>query len=532
MSTATINLKIWLENLRSLMPPQSVTVVGAGSGDSLWTKLLNEWSVPNVTLFEADHEQFERLQRSPSIQPTWQLRNEVVAQSASTATFYRTSIPSENGLLQPETLQCLWPGLVRLKAQARSTITLEALTSNATANAFGQWLIIDCQAALMQLQGTQSWLDRVDVIVVRALTRSKSDEYTPSGSQLDAIEKFLSSRSFNLHVAQPTRHPCITHALFVRDISTTLHGPSADPASARQQVVALESKLQEHVHDLERLKQQIAQLEKEKAALNLNAMAMLLHKEAADIKQQIASMLSIQHFFQTGELPFFDSDTESWAIGPDFSLLLIQLLTNKQYDLVIEFGSGYSTSLIAKVLSQQRPTRSERAIRHVAFEHLKKYWQKTTNYLAQALPTQTLDFVQVFHTPLQPYAAPDGNHYDYYACHDQLERLCVELSKNTPSCRQALIVVDGPPARTGSHARYPALPVVLDSLPGWALDFVLDDYIRDEEKEIGQMWQRYLKSVELKFSFSEIPLARGVCILSVSANEDKENHIDIQDIEM
>ena len=51
-----------------------------------------------------------------------------------------------------------------------------------------------------------------------------------------------------------------------------------------------------------------------------------------------------------------------------------------------------------------------------------------------------------------------------------------------------LLFVDGPPAATGHHARWPAVPLLADRMAVGGR-VVLDDLIRDEEKEILARWQ-------------------------------------------
>lgn len=51
--------------------------------------------------------------------------------------------------------------------------------------------------------------------------------------------------------------------------------------------------------------------------------------------------------------------------------------------------------------------------------------------------------------------------------------------------KRILVIVDGPPASTGPHTRYRAGPIVADSFPRVHIDFVLDDYLREDEKRNG-----------------------------------------------
>jgi len=43
-----------------------------------------------------------------------------------------------------------------------------------------------------------------------------------------------------------------------------------------------------------------------------------------------------------------------------------------------------------------------------------------------------------------------------------------------PTGLRVLVIVDGPPAATGPHARYPAGPLVLQHFAGAQIDFLME----------------------------------------------------------
>ncbi|TNJ35960.1 glycosyltransferase, partial [Prosthecochloris vibrioformis] len=117
-------------------------------------------------------------------------------------------------------------------------------------------------------------------------------------------------------------------------------------------------------------------------------------------------------------LGFVDSD--DW-IDPDY----IKLIDLNTYDLVVEFGSGISTVVMAKALLQQAEKRQQTAAKLVSFEHLDDYYKKTAEQLANA----GLDnAVQLELTPLAPYKAPDNTTYSYYDCRGILKKLGAEFT--------------------------------------------------------------------------------------------------------
>ena len=200
-----------------------------------------------------------------------------------------------------------------------------------------------------------------------------------------------------------------------------------------------------------------------------------------------------------------------WPVSPDFARYLIDLLEKNHYDLILEFGSGTSTVIIAKALARINHERQHKAaVIQVAFEHLPEYHAQT---LADLQTAHLADAVQVVLAPLEPYTAPNGKTYSYYACQDNLS----ELAKQLPADRtNILMVVDGPPGSTGKHARYPALPAVMTHFKHKKIDVVLDDYFRADEKEVGALWQQDFETTGYETTFETIKMEKDACFISGS----------------
>lgn len=225
-----------------------------------------------------------------------------------------------------------------------------------------------------------------------------------------------------------------------------------------------------------------------------------LKKEIQIAVGQIEAHLSLQNYLNTGELPDFDIENNKWPASPDFGLLIVKTIETNDYDLVIEFGSGITTDIIAKSV-KNRKTKHGKKINVLSYEHLEVYFNKTKELLKTSGNEDYIDLT------LAPIVDWDGNNA-YYD-----EKLI--KSKLIPSAKKILVIIDGPPASTCKHARYPALPILFDFYPNSAIDFLLDDYIRAEEKEIVLMWEQFLDSKKIKFNLQKYDLQRGACILSI-----------------
>jgi predicted O-methyltransferase YrrM len=240
-----------------------------------------------------------------------------------------------------------------------------------------------------------------------------------------------------------------------------------------------------------------------------------LKNQINNATKQIEATFGLLHYFANGDLPSVNTERHAWPVSPDFALYLVELLERFRYDLVIEFGSGYSTVSVAKalkIIASRRP--GEHDVTFVSFEHLEQYLLKTQNQLEAA---GLNDSVKLYLAPLQDWHAPDCSVQSFYAC----DPILADLAKNhhTQDLR-LLVIVDGPPGNTCKHARYPAVPVILKHFAGAQIDILLDDYIRNEEKEIVKKWQSVLTTANLKYAITKRELERDACLIKVHSTNN------------
>lgn len=147
---------------------------------------------------------------------------------------------------------------------------------------------------------------------------------------------------------------------------------------------------------------------------------------------------------------------------------------------IVELGSGVSTILLARLLTQQCPGGG---FRLAAVEH-DPGWAR---WVGEQLDREGIGaHVRVMHASLVPHASaePGLSWYDQSALDAGLDHTLGGESID-------LLVVDGPPAYADGHglARYPALPALRDRLaPGATV--ILDDVERPGEQEIIHRWER------------------------------------------
>lgn len=293
--------------------------------------------------------------------------------------------------------------------------------------------------------------------------------------------------------------------------------PAGRAGSTRMQMPALGGAMQAVAEQLQKQNAELSQqLSKQgddliKVRKDLES---AVKKEISNATQQLEAYLGVQSFLNHGErIP----GMHGWPISPDFALYLIELIDSNDYDLIIEFGSGTSTVVMAKALARIAPRRHQKAKPlQVAFEHLEQYHAQTQANLQQA---GLADAVQLVLAPLEPYRAPNGNTYPYYSCHAALADLASQLPVEQP---KVLVMVDGPPASTGKHARYPAVPAVLAHFQHARLDILLDDYIRDDEKEIAQLWLKDIDALGLSHQMTTQKMEKDACLISVFSHIERK----------
>lgn len=165
--------------------------------------------------------------------------------------------------------------------------------------------------------------------------------------------------------------------------------------------------------------------------------------------------------------------TRGWAASPDLLLHLYELVLDEKPAVVVELGGGVSTLVIAAALKANGRGRL------FSFDHDADYAAKTLALLERE---GFADVVAVEHAPLSRWLPPApsglGESWEWYT-------LPESLSAIGPI---DILVVDGPPEKTGPYARYPALPALAGKLaPGATV--LLDDTVREAETTIAQAWR-------------------------------------------
>lgn len=234
-------------------------------------------------------------------------------------------------------------------------------------------------------------------------------------------------------------------------------------------------------------------------------------KEIDSALQQAVAYNGLAQYFESGKLPEVTPWKQGWPASPDFILWLVELIDKNRYDLILEFGSGITTLYTAKALSvKYKNINVKESTKAVAFEHLEQFFLQTKDILAQA---NLSGHVNISHVPLREYAAPNGTTYQYYSCQEILSALSLQY-KSAES--RLLVIVDGPPGTTNKNARYPAFPLVMQYFAPAHIDFLIDDYIREDEKELAEMWKAVCATAGIEYTVVEKQLEKEALLLCIN----------------
>lgn len=232
------------------------------------------------------------------------------------------------------------------------------------------------------------------------------------------------------------------------------------------------------------LGQQFAQLD-DKLRRTLEALARLQESAAAaPFVQRALEVLDVREQVPLAWL----RDAGGWALDVGLLHHLAGILDGYKNPRVLEFGSGRGSKVLAKLCANRGGSL-------VSVEHDAKWHRHTSDELERSglgahamvrlCPLQEVDFMSV-----------PGRFYD--------------MSWLTPQDVFDVVVVDGPPAKTCAMARLPALPSIAKHLAPGGFHVFLDDYERDEEKQIVEFWRALVPEMR----FETLHFGKGVCAIS------------------
>jgi predicted O-methyltransferase YrrM len=158
--------------------------------------------------------------------------------------------------------------------------------------------------------------------------------------------------------------------------------------------------------------------------------------------------------------------SRGWAASPDFLVRVRERVLRRRPRVAVECGSGISTIVTALTLREVGGG-------HVwSLEHSPEHARATR---AELEKHGVAGFATVLDAPLESHTI-DGQAWTWYAT-DGLPERAIDM-----------LVIDGPPKRTGKLARWPAGPLLFPRLSPGAV-VLLDDAARPDEQEAVRRWR-------------------------------------------
>lgn len=214
-------------------------------------------------------------------------------------------------------------------------------------------------------------------------------------------------------------------------------------------------------------------------------------KDLITVQNRLYSQLESLSWLQRrlkikGQLP----PLRGWATSPDVLLRLHAHIMSTRPQVIIEFGSGASTLVIADALRQNGVGKL------ISIEH-------SDHYGAQTLVTLQAESLEGWvDLRIGDLEAWEGEHLNLRDAEKPSRWYPVSLLEGVENVD--LLWVDGPPGATCLYSRYPALPALADKLSPNA-EVWMDDTIRQEEKDICERWAE-----DHGFELEYYPLEKGL----------------------
>ncbi|MDH3001388.1 hypothetical protein A1D23_12775 [Chelonobacter oris] len=529
------------------------------TGDFQWLQILDLLSFNNTIIINSeDNAIVGRYQNKPN---NWIFDiSTTIAAKTGSAPFYSFNLSNYNGLLDSSKLSTFWPNIRTKSIEKKQTVSLADYFESQQISP--NWLISDHLKLQELLESNEIVLSNLDVIITRASEIRVAEQKL----SLEELIGYLKTKGFKYITKETERNPELCYGIFAKDY---LIKSQVLESELQKQMINIAENQTEYLQEIEgwkgkyaklfalknewklnedKLKNELKTVKQESLELQnqlkeIKEANSLLQKESNDLDQklaknsdnqekisvkikeyidesekrlrdwvyrwslnnvkQIEDFYSLQEFFKTGEL---FSGFYGWPISPDIGLFIINQMRQKQYDLVIEFGSGTSTLLFAKLAAAKhhQPLMSDLLPQKIlSFDHHANYYQRTQVLLNT---NQVAKHVDLVNAPLIEWQE-NGQAFLYYDCEATLQQLAQNLQGKSA---KILVLVDGPPGDTCKNARYPAVPLLFKYLAEHQIDIILDDAARPEEREVAAKWQNFLSNCQIAFSDEKIINEKGI----------------------
>lgn len=170
-------------------------------------------------------------------------------------------------------------------------------------------------------------------------------------------------------------------------------------------------------------------------------------------------------------------ETGGWAAHPDFLKKIAETILLKRPNFIVEASSGVSSIIIGYCLKKIGKGKV------ISLEHDLLYFEKSKLLIKKH---ELENFVEIVYSPLTNHQI-NNKKWIWYD---------IDCLKSQPIID--MIVVDGPPYYIQDLSRYPVIPLLYDKMNDNSI-LILDDGVRDEEKEITKRWEEEFQDISIEY---------------------------------
>ena len=436
-----------------------------------------------------------------------------------------------SSIKQPTGLNDIFPGIETEQARDIDVISVEDVLDAARLDGRGNVLIIDlaCIAGeVVEKLQKKNQLNCFSEIYLRLGVKPLYEDATPASLLIDKLEQFafVLTETVNNDPDIPLlRFTYSADKALIIDLQNQLEEQQNKYkevyswyASLKKQPQELESRLSSVIAENRELKSTLSeqtslfQIEAKLSSLLetqrsesveiANALGQHVTKCTRDIEEACQSAVELQKLsgIEHSLLPY-----SPYTMSAGNLVQLASLVHKNNFDLIVEFGSGVSTSVVAGAVNTKSKV--------VSFEQSEAMLDKTYDLLAD---NHLQENVELCYTPLttSEYRLSESSSGTFYDCRKKLDELCKKYAENV---LHILVIVDGPDVDPSEpEVRYAAFPLLLDCFKNHTLTFFLDDSKRKSEQGVLAGWKEEAARREIRAEYEDIHTSRGAAIVKIS----------------
>ncbi|RUR27841.1 hypothetical protein ELY33_14715 [Vreelandella andesensis] len=483
--------------------------------------------VNHVTLVAALSSLPERQQTLAKTLPALHLAEQPVTPPGGEAVCYAYTLKDFNSLAPASELTSLYPGLGNARQQSVDTQTLpQALAQAGLSQATLTHLIIEqpeIALSLLQAFNHAGLLNQLTHLWVRTSPLRLYEGMATT----DELTQWCEQHGFEV-AAQEAEDPDFFLLGFARNpLYTQLKDAQSQLAEAQQQITEKDATISQFSQQLATLQQsneRFGQLESKLESLfgeqrsYIQQTTSALGQHVTRSARQQRDEQALTHYLQYGQRPV------STQLAPGYAMALLEHYDTHRHDVVVIFGSGNTTELLAQSIINARAEQPrlikqngqhQEAHHEVTLSHddlpqtiVSLQHQKTaSDELKERLNNKRLSHaVNVVYAPWWECQANDQTAL-FYAADTTLQR----LNQWLPEDARVLVIV-GETLPEAGHSREVALPQLLKQLPTQRLDIVLEGNSYPQESELTTCWNTLLETRQRPSQWLILPNAHSLRI--------------------